>query len=106
MKKIRLGVLCPSEIAFRRFMPALKKVSDRVEYIGVAHATYEEWFGEDCASDKRNSEILVNDFEKAKNFSNVYDGKILMSGTPSEIKSHKEVKRVYLGENFSETDNN
>lgn len=30
----------------------------------------------------------------------VYDGKILMSGTPDEIKNHKEVKRVYLGENF------
>lgn len=32
----------------------------------------------------------------------VYDGKILMSGTPNEIKNHKEVKRVYLGENFCE----
>ena len=32
----------------------------------------------------------------------VYDGKILMSGTPDEIKNHKEVKRVYLGENFCE----
>lgn len=30
----------------------------------------------------------------------VYDGKILMSGTPNEIKNHKEVQRVYLGENF------
>lgn len=34
----------------------------------------------------------------------VYDGSILMSGTPKEIKSHKEVQRVYLGENFCETD--
>lgn len=34
----------------------------------------------------------------------VYDGKILMAGTPSEIKNHKEVRRVYLGENFSESD--
>ena len=32
----------------------------------------------------------------------VYDGKILMSGTPDEIKNHKEVKRVYLGEYFCE----
>jgi len=30
----------------------------------------------------------------------VYDGNILMSGTPKEITAHKEVKRVYLGENF------
>ena len=34
----------------------------------------------------------------------VYDGKILMSGTPNEIKHHKEVRRVYLGENFYETE--
>lgn len=30
----------------------------------------------------------------------VYDGSILMSGTPDEIMKHQEVKRVYLGENF------
>ena len=30
----------------------------------------------------------------------VYDGKILMSGTPNEIMKNPEVKRVYLGENF------
>ena len=30
----------------------------------------------------------------------VYDGTILMSGTPDEIMNHEEVRRVYLGENF------
>ncbi len=30
----------------------------------------------------------------------VYDGKILMSGTPDEIMKNPEVKRVHLGENF------
>lgn len=30
----------------------------------------------------------------------VYDGNILMSGTPKQIVAHKEVKRVYLGEEF------
>ena len=94
MKKIRLGVLCPSEIAFRRFMPALKKVSDRVEYIGVAHASYEERFGEDCESDKRNNEILINDSEKAKNFSNVYGGKIFNSFV--ELLTSDEVDAVYI----------
>ena len=34
MKKIRMAVLCPSEIAFRRFMPALSKI-DNIEYIGM-----------------------------------------------------------------------
>lgn len=34
----------------------------------------------------------------------VHDGKILMSGTPQEIKDHKEVQRVYLGDTFCKID--
>lgn len=30
----------------------------------------------------------------------LHDGKVLMSGTPSEIAAHDDVKRVYLGEEF------
>jgi lipopolysaccharide export system ATP-binding protein len=32
----------------------------------------------------------------------VYDGKILMSGTPKQIVEHKEVRKVYLGEDYLE----
>lgn len=42
MKKIRIGVIGPSEIAFRRTVPAFCK-SERIEYVGVAHASLEEW---------------------------------------------------------------
>ena len=42
---IRIGVICPSEIAFRRFLPSLSKVS-QFEFAGVAIASPEEWFGE------------------------------------------------------------
>ena len=41
MKKIRLGILGTSEIAFRRFLPALKKHSD-FEYVGVASRNIEK----------------------------------------------------------------
>ena len=41
---IKIGVLCPSEIAFRRFLPAVMKVDD-IQYCGVAMASEEEWFG-------------------------------------------------------------
>ena len=41
---IRIGIICPSEIAFRRFMPAIQKET-RMQYVGVAYATAEEWFG-------------------------------------------------------------
>jgi len=30
----------------------------------------------------------------------IYDGKVLMSGTPKQITSNKEVRKVYLGERF------
>ena len=31
----------------------------------------------------------------------IHDGQVLMSGTPNEIVENKDVRRVYLGENFS-----
>lgn len=40
MKKIRLGIVGTSEIAFRRFLPALKKCS-QFEYVGVASRALE-----------------------------------------------------------------
>ena len=30
----------------------------------------------------------------------LHDGKVLMSGTPDEVIANKDVRRVYLGENF------
>ena len=35
MKNIRIGIICPSEIAFRRFLPSLQK-EDGFTYMGVA----------------------------------------------------------------------
>lgn len=39
---VRIGVLCPSEIALRRFMPALQLVKG-IEYAGIGMATPAEW---------------------------------------------------------------
>ena len=48
MKKI--GIICPSEIAFRRFLPALKQVNYfTFTCIGVASA--EEWYGQGVSYD-------------------------------------------------------
>ena len=46
---IRLGILSPSEIAYRRFMPALKQLSSDLEFVAIAIASPEEWFG-DCSA--------------------------------------------------------
>ena len=41
---MRIGVICPSEIAFRRFMPALQG-SDDFEFVGLGICNAEERFG-------------------------------------------------------------
>jgi NDP-hexose-3-ketoreductase len=58
MKKIRIAILGASEIAFRRFLPAIKK-DNRFEYVGVAY--YRD-----------------QDIEKAKSFQNLYGGEVFV----------------------------
>jgi lipopolysaccharide export system ATP-binding protein len=31
----------------------------------------------------------------------IYDGRVLIEGTPAEVVANEEVKRVYLGDMFS-----
>lgn len=87
MSKIRIGVLCPSEIAFRRFMPALKQLDD-FEYIGIATATEREFSGTD--SDK----VKPSEMEKSENFVSTYGGTIF-EGYETLIHSDT-VDAVYL----------
>ena len=68
MNKIRIGIISPSEIAFRRFLPALKS-AEGFEYIGVATASKEEYSG---ATD----EILDRHRKKALPFMENFGGKI------------------------------
>ena len=70
---IRVGIICPSNIAFRRFLPALKKC-ENFTYVGVAYATAEEWFGVDAAG--KDTRILHKEREKAEGFAREYGGKV------------------------------
>ncbi len=63
---IRIGILSPSNIAFRRFLPALKK-SAGMEYVGVAYAAREEWFG---------GEVPPSEREKAEEFARTFGGEV------------------------------
>lgn len=65
---MRIGVICPSEIAFRRFLPALSQCSDLV-FAGVATADKTEFVGADDT-------ILQNELNKATTFINEYGGRI------------------------------
>jgi len=69
MEKIRIGIICPSEIAFRRFLPALKQ-EEAFVYAGVAIADKSEWDG-----DVEDS-VIRKEEEKAKTFVDAYGGKI------------------------------
>lgn len=91
MKKIKIGVLCPSEIAFRRFMPALMLI-DNVEFIGIAHASEEEWFGN--ISPNNNLEVLKGDYVKALKFVDAYGGKVFDSF--EDMITSKEVDGIYI----------
>ena len=42
MKNIRIGIICPSEIAFRRFLPSLQK-EDGFTYISNVYL-YKKYF--------------------------------------------------------------
>lgn len=92
---IRIGIICPSEIAFRRFLPAIKKASE-FKYVGVAIATKEEWFGEKAKSisDDEFLKIKNSELEKAKNFEQVYGGKIFQSY--DEMITSGEIDAIYI----------
>lgn len=83
---IRIGIICPSEIAFRRFLPSLQKATG-FEYVGVAIANKEEFVG---ATD----EVLAKERQKAQTFVDNYGGKIF-EGYGNLIGS-EEVDAIYL----------
>ena len=82
----KIGIICPSEIAFRRFLPALKEAG-YFEYAGVAIANKEEFVG---ATD----EILTKERAKAQKFVDNYGGKIY-EGYRNLIES-EDIDAVYL----------
>lgn len=84
---LRIGIICPSEIAFRRFMPALSKCED-IEFAGVAAASSEEWDGE-YTCDMQKAEI-----KKAEAFCEQYGGKVFSSY--SSLISSGDADAVYL----------
>ena len=89
MEKVKIGIICPSEIAFRRFMPAIQKL-DCAEYVGVAHASEKEWFG-NCLPD---ATVIQNEEKKAKSFADTYGGKIYDSY--EVLLSSSDVDAVYI----------
>lgn len=92
---IRIGIICPSEIAFRRFMPALKKAESEIVFAGIGYASPEEWFGDiSNVSSKAIKEQQKRERSKTQSFIDAYGGKIY-SGYKALIES-KDVDAIYL----------
>lgn len=89
---IKVGIICPSEIAFRRFLPSLQKVSD-FSFAGVAIASPEEWAGEGNVTEDIKA-IIEKERQKAQTFMDAYGGKIY-DGYEALITS-PEIDVVYL----------
>lgn len=76
---IRIGIICPSEIAFRRFLPALQHAKDKIQFAAIGIASPEEWFG-DLAdiSQEQIEEQQSREREKAQSFIDQYGGEIVV----------------------------
>ena len=88
---MRIAVLCPSNIAFRRFMPALMQIR-QVEYAGIGVASPDEWTAtrdqpsyEDAGQTQRE---FAGEFRKA------YGGLIYPSF--AELLADESVDAVYV----------
>lgn len=92
---IRIGIICPSEIAFRRFMPALKKAEDSIVFAGIGYASPEEWFGDiSSVSSESIKEQQERECAKAQTFIDAFGGKIY-KGYQTLIES-TEIDAIYL----------
>ncbi|MDR3363334.1 MAG: Gfo/Idh/MocA family oxidoreductase [Clostridiales Family XIII bacterium] len=74
---LNIGVICPSEIAFRRFMPALEK-AQAFRYAGIGASSFAERFG-DVAPDAGKKAAIAEETRKAQAFSGKYGGEIFES---------------------------
>ena len=92
---IKIGIICPSEIAFRRFLPSLQQTEEFL-YVGVAVASPAEWFGDKLSSVDQETidKVQSSEKEKAQKFVDAYGGKIF-DGYGTLISSD-EIDAIYL----------
>lgn len=91
-----IGIICPSEIAFRRFLPALAECGT-FDFAGVAVADAEEWFGEKAASISPSviDDTISAERGKAERFIEQYGGGRIF-GSYAELVNSADVDAVYI----------
>ena len=91
---IKIGIICPSEIALRRFMPALQKVQG-VLFSAIGIASPKEWFGDlENVTAEQIEEQQFREFTKAGAFVDQYGGEIIV-GYETLVSSDK-IDAIYI----------
>lgn len=90
---MNIGIICPSEIAIRRFMPALDKCDD-LSFAGIGIFSKDEMYGSHNISDVEFSKVLGAEKKKAQVFIDQYGGKVFNSYY--EIVTSPEVDAIYI----------
>lgn len=90
---MRVGIICPSEIAIRRFMPALQQCKE-LTFAGIGRFSKEERFGSNEISDEDFQKVLNLELEKAQVFIDQYGGRIFESYT--DIVTSPEIDAIYI----------
>lgn len=90
---MKLGIICPSEIAIRRFMPALQQC-EGLEFVGIGVYTKEERFGTKVISDEAFHVAVQQEKDKAQVFIDQYGGK-LYNGY-EEIVMSPDIDALYI----------
>lgn len=76
---IRIGIICPSEIAFRRFLPALHQAGQNFMFAAIGIASPEEWFGDlTNVSQEQIDAQQARERSKAQTFVDQYGGEIII----------------------------
>lgn len=92
---IKIGLICPSEIAFRRFLPALQNVGDKIEFTAIGIASPEEWFGDlTNVSKKAIDEQQSRERAKAQLFIDQFGGEIVVGY--GNLVSSTKVDAAYI----------
>ena len=92
---IRIGIICPSEIALRRFIPALQQAGDCIKFAAIGIASSEEWFGNiESISQEQIDEQQSRERAKAQVFVDQYGGEIVVGY--ENLVSADAIDAVYI----------
>lgn len=90
---VNVAVLCPSEIAHRRFMPALAQQDD-FKFIGIGINSVAERYGDSIPSELIIQQMLSAERSKAEEFISEYGG--ILFNSYEEVVSSELIDAVYI----------